>query len=246
MKAIMLAAGRGSRLSGNDPSQPPKSLLKFGGKTLLERHLDVLRAEGIEGLTLVVGYRAADLQAELVRLDAVDFVETVHNPDFHDGTALSLWCARDVLRSGAPVLFMDADVLYHPDLVRRLIARPQADRLLLDRNLDPGDEPVKLCLKQGQMVEFRKGAQVDCDVAGEWPGFLALSPATARVVADALEGFLDAGRRDAPMEDVIREVALNLLPGAFQVEDITGLPWIEIDFPEDLARAETEILPGLP
>jgi len=137
-------------------------------------------------------------------------------------------------------------VLYHPDLVCRLIAPPQADRLLLDRNLDPGDEPVKLCLKQGQVVEFRKGAQIDCDVAGEWPGFLVLSPATASVVAETLDGFLDAGRREAPMEDVIREVALNLLPGAFQVEDITGLPWIEIDFPDDLRRAETEILPLLP
>lgn len=246
MKAIMLAAGRGRRLSGDASGLPPKSLLKFGGKTLLERHVEVLRAEGIDSLTLVVGYRAEDLIAEIARLGAGDFIETAHNPDFHDGTIVSLWCAREVLRSGEPILFMDADVLYHPDLLRRLITQPVTDRLLLDRDLDPDDEPVQIRLKQGQVVAFGKGVQDDCDVAGEWPGFLALSPSTARVVADTLDSYVNDGRRDAPMEDVIRDVALKLLPGVFQVEDITGLPWIEIDFPEDLARAEKEILPRLP
>lgn len=242
----MLAAGRGSRLSGGDGELPPKSLLKFGGKTLLERHIELLRAEGIGGLTLVVGYRAEDLDAEIERLGAGAFVETVHNPDFLEGTIVSLWCARNVLRSGEPVLFMDADVLYHPELLRRLAASPVTDRLLLDQNLEAGDEPVQVRLKQGRVVEFSKGAQTACDVAGEWPGFLSLTAATAHVVADTLDEFLNAGQRNIPMEDVIREVALNVRAGTFQVEDITGLPWIEIDFPEDLARAEEEILPRLP
>ena len=246
MKAIMLAAGRGSRLFGDNPDPPPKSLLEFGGKTLLERHVEVLKAEGVDSLALVVGYRAEDIRDELERVGAHGFAETIDNPDFREGTAVSLWCARDVLVSGAPVLFMDADVLYHPDLLRRLTAPPPGDRILLDRNFDAGDEPVKLCVREGQVVEFRKGAVADGDQVGEWPGFLTLAPATARVVAETLDAFIERGRRDAPMEEVIREVALDRCPGTFAVEDITGLPWIEIDFPEDLARAEKEVLPLLP
>ncbi len=246
MKAIMLAAGRGSRLFGDDPDPPPKSLLEFGGKTLLERHVDALKAEGVDGLALVVGHRAEDIRTELERIGANGFVETIDNPDFREGTAVSLWCARGVLVSGAPVLVMDADVLYHPDLLRRLTAPPPGDRMLLDRNFDAGDEPVKLSVTQGHVVGFGKGAAAGGDLVGEWPGFLTLAPATARVVADTLDQFVDGGRRDAPMEEVIREVALDRCPGAFTVEDVTGLPWIEIDFPEDLARAEKEVLPLLP
>jgi choline kinase len=246
MKAIMLAAGRGSRLAGDDPDHPPKSLLKFGGKTLLERHVEILKAEGVLSLALVVGYRARDIRTELKRIGAGSFVETIDNPDFHQGTTVSLWCARDVLVSGETVLFMDADVLYHPDLLRRLTKAPQGDRMLLDRDFGDGDEPVKLCVDQGRVVEFRKGALADADLVGEWPGFLTLTPTTARVVAEILNEFVAGGRRAAPMEDVIREVALNRCPDAFAIEDITGLPWIEIDFPEDVARAEKEILPLLP
>ena len=105
---------------------------------------------------------------------------------------------------------------------------------------------MRLCVKSGQVVEFRKGADVDCDLVGEWPGFLTLEPQTARAVCDSLERTIRAGNRDAPMEEAIREVAMRAPAGTFWIEEITGLPWIEIDFPEDLKRAETEILPKLP
>jgi choline kinase len=245
MRAIMLAAGRGSRLSGDNPDHPPKSLLKFGEETLLERHIRILRAAGIEGLTLVVGYRAADIHGEIARLGANNFVEAIDNPDFREGTAVSLWHAASALTSGERVLFMDADVLYHPDLIKRLIESPSDNCLLLDQEFDPGNEPVRLCAKGDQVVEFRKGVDVDCDLVGEWPGFLTLGPDTAREVAETLNNMVTTGNRNAPMEDAIRKIALDAPAGSFRIEDITGLPWIEIDFPEDLVRAEHEILPRL-
>ena len=54
-----------------------------------------------------------------------------------------------------------------------------------------------------------------------------------------------AGRIDEIYEDAIRDVLLAEPGGTFDVEDITGLPWVEIDFPEDLARARQEIFPQL-
>ena len=56
MKAIMLAAGVGSRLYGDDGNQPPKCLLEFGGKTLLNRHIDVLKSLGVDQLVMVVKF----------------------------------------------------------------------------------------------------------------------------------------------------------------------------------------------
>lgn len=241
----MLAAGLGQRLFGGDERQLPKSLLRFAGKSLLQRHLEALKALGLEELHLVVGYHQADIAAELHALNANGFVRIIVNPDYRRGSLVSMWRAANILAGGSDVLFMDADVLYHPALLQRLVAAPAPDCLLIDRDYEPGDDPVLLCLKNGGPAEFRKQAQGSFDVVGEWPGFLKLSPETGRHLADALQRFVAAGRLDDPYEEAIREILLSAPAGRFAVEDITGLPWIEIDFPADLARARNEILPRI-
>ena len=242
----MMAAGLGSRLYGNDGTHPHKALLAFGGRSLLQRHVEILRVSNVADLTLVVGYHAEELGQELVRIDALDYVSMRYNPRFRRGSLLSLWTVRDVLRSGADILFMDADVLYHHDLIRRLIDTPYRNCFLLDRNVEPTDEPVRLCLQKGRLVEFRKvtGSDVVYDSVGEWPGFLRLAPDSAMRLANRLEAFVAAGRLDDPYEEAMRAEALTR-PETFGIEDITGLPWIEIDFPADVERARCEILPRL-
>ncbi len=246
MKAIMLAAGVGSRLSGADQDHPPKCLLSFGGDSLLARHIEILKTHAVDRLTLVLGYRSEDVVAEIHRLGAGSFVETVYNPDFRRGSLVSLWAAWRSLTAGADVLFMDADVLYHPDLIGRLTGSAHANCLLMDRDFEEGDEPVKLCLRDGNPVDFRKAASTECDTAGEWPGFLRLSPEMAATLYGELKRYVDAERLDEPVEEVFRDLILAAAPGSFGVEDITGLPWIEIDFAQDVERAQNEILPRLP
>jgi choline kinase len=242
--AIMLAAGVGARLSGGDEQFTPKALLRFDGKSLLQRHIETLQRFDVTTMALVVGYHAAAIAAEVAAIGANDFVCLVDNPDYRFGSLVSLWAARDSLTSGEDVLFMDADVLYHPDLVARLVHSRHANCLLMDRDFEAGDEPVKLCLKNGVPVEFRKIVDVEHDTVGEWPGFLRLSAPAAGRVVEALQGFIDAGRRDLPYEEAFRQAMLHG-PDTFGVEDITGVPWIEIDFPADLERARSVVLPQL-
>ena len=241
----MLAAGIGSRLSGNDDSHSPKALLRFDGKSLLHRHVETLRGYGVEEMTVVVGYHRDEIAAEIDAIGAGSFARTVYNPEFRRGSAVSLWTARDVLAGGDGVLFMDADVLYDPLLIGRLADSAQPNCLLLDREFRSAEQPVKLCLRGGVPVEFRKAIEGAYDVVGEWPGFLRLSPPIGRRVAAALEAYVAAGRLDEPYEEAIRDVMLSEPPGTFAVADITGLPWIEIDTPTDLAHARTEIMPRL-
>jgi len=68
MRAIILAAGRGVRLQLPEDSQLPKCLLRFGGMTLLERHLRMLKSAGVEDVVLAVGFRHELVAAELTRL----------------------------------------------------------------------------------------------------------------------------------------------------------------------------------
>ncbi len=249
MKAIMLAAGIGRRLYGDGGDQPPKALLSFGGKTLLRRHIEVLRPAGVEELTMVVGYRKEDVLAEAELVAGADFVSAIENPDFLGGPIISLWCARHVLRCGAAILFMDADVLYHPSLLERLIHSRHENCFLLDRAIEPGDDPVRVCIRDGGPVDFGKKIEGDFDMVGEWPGFLRLSPRVAARVADATETYIERGESGVTYEEAVRDVLLDEPPGTFGYEDITGIPWIEIDYPSDLLCAEKQILPrilGLP
>ena len=245
MIAVMLAAGVGARLFGEDHSEPSKALLRFDGKSLLHRHIEILRDNGVDRLVLVVGYRAEELMAEVEAVGARDYVRAITNPEFEGGPVISLWTAREVLRSGADILFMDADVLYHPRVLERLIRSPHANCFLLDRALEPGEDPVRLCIRDGAPVDFGKNIEGDFDMVGEWPGFMRMSPAIAARVADATEAIIDDGRSHVTYEEAMRDVLLGEPPGTFAFEDITGLPWIEIDYPSDLLRAERTILPRL-
>ncbi len=245
MRAIMLAAGVGRRLFGGDPKSKPKSLLEFDGKTLIERHLAAIKAVGVANLTLVVGYRADELRAAISALDTDGFVSIVENPDYREGSSVSLWCAHEVLRSGTDIVFMDADVLYHTDVLGRLVRSDIKNCLLYDQDIEPGDEPVKICLKDGQPAEFGKVVSDTFDGFGEWVGFLKLTPPIARQLADRLDHFMQNGGRDRPMEDAVRELVRGLPRGTFGIADVTDLPWIEIDFPEDVAKARDHVLPAI-
>ncbi len=245
MQAIMLAAGVGARLSNNDETYLPKCLLPFDGQSLLARHIEILKSNDITKLTLVTGYQEAEVKAELISIGADDYVETVTNPQFRDGSIVSLYCASSAMRSGDEILFMDADVLYHPDLIQRLTTSTAGNCLIYDTEFEPGDEPVKLCLKNNRIVEFSKKANIEFDSIGEWPGFVKWSPEAAWHIADFIDQKVNAGSVSLPYEEAFRDYLLSSAGAKSDCQDITGLPWIEIDFPEDLDRAHEVILPAL-
>ena len=242
MRAVILAAGMGRRLDLADGR--PKSLLDFAGSTLLARHLTILAAAGIERIEFCLGYRAEMIEAEIARHPARARVVTRRNADFGEGSLLSLWCMREALAAGEPILFMDADVLYDQRMIARLLAAPPGSRYLMDRELEPGDEPVKLCLRGGVLVDLDKKPKLAHDSAGEWIGFARFTPADAARIRAEAERLIGLGARAAPYEDAFR-AALIAAPGEFGIVDVSDLPWIEIDFAADLDKARREILPRL-
>jgi choline kinase len=248
MRAILLAAGRGTRLKSDRPM--PKCLLAFGGRTLLERHLAILDEVGVDEVVLAVGFEPDPIFAELARLGRSDDVEIVVNPRFELGSVLTVHMTADALTRGGDVLLMDADVLYDARILHALTKDDHADRLLIDRGFEPGDEPVKVCLNHGVPVEFRKRVAdgLAYDTIGESVGFFRFREATARRFAALVASYVEGGRAEQPHEEAIRDLLLaagdTTTPG-FDVADVTGLPWIEIDFPADVVRAETQVLPRI-
>ena len=139
-----------------------------------------------------------------------------------------------------------ADVLYHPEILKRLINSKKPNCYLLDRDFVPGDEPVKIAVRDGLMVEFRKrlDAGLDYQFLGESVGFFRFSAAMSVKLAEECARFDAEGLADAPHEEALRNLLLQD-PAAFGFEDVSGLPWIEIDFPEDVIRASSQILPAI-
>lgn len=230
LKALILAAGVGRRLNGS-AGPMPKALLSFAGRSLLTRHIAMLRGCGVQDITVVAGFEAEQIRG------AVDpQVRLVLNPEFRDGSVVSLWTARDVLTSGHGVILMDADVLYDQRLIARLVDSPHPNVLLLDRDIEPGDEPVKICIRDDRIVDFHKRPQAAHEWHGESVGFFRFTPAVAADLADRASAYVHDGRRGMEYEEPIRDM-IQHDPASFGWEDVTGLPWTEIDFPEDVAKA---------
>jgi choline kinase len=247
MRAIILAAGRGVRLQLPDEGQVPKCLLRFAGMTLLERHLRMLEAAGVTDVVLALGFRHELVEAELERLDWQPRPEIVLNTQFELGSVLTVHTVAPAMIRGGDILLMDADVLYDERILRALTAGGgPANRLLIDRDFEAGDEPVKLCLRAGVPVELRKklAAGLEFDTIGESVGFFRFDESGARRLAALVAGYVEGGRAHMPHEEAVRDL-LQERSQVFEIADVTGSPWIEIDFPNDVVRAAQEVLPQL-
>ena len=246
MHAIILAAGRGNRLADFNPDGRPKCLMEFGGRSLLARQLDILFQQGVKKATLVVGYEADQIIDHVGTLDSRPEVAFVYNPAFIKGSVLSLLAARDVMNSGETVLVLDADVLFHPQIMQSLIESQYQNCYLIDQDFVAGDEPVKIAINKGQMVEFRKAlpADLEFDTLGESVGFFKFNGDMAAEISQTCSGYNADGLLGAPHEEALRDVLLAA-PLEFACEDVSGLPWLEVDFPEDVERAIKQVLPAI-
>ena len=238
--AIILAAGVGQRLGGAGP----KILLEFGGRTLLERHIRALHAEGVTDIALTIGHDSHLIRGELQRLQLIDRIALVENPRYREGSIVSVAVQRARLAGGQTALLMDGDVLYDRRMIARLLAATPENVLLLDRAIEPGDEPVKICLSGNDIVDFAKRPSASHDRHGESVGFFRFSPTMAAALADRVDAYVEAGQSALEYEAAIRDLILAQ-PRRFGCEDISDLPWTEIDFTGDVVRAREEILPRL-
>ena len=244
MQAIILAAGIGKRISSSHDT--PKILLEFNEKTLLERHISNLHQLGAERIIICAGYKQELIHKELRKISSSD-VEIVSNKEFLLGSAVSLLKTQPFVSKNEDTLLMDADVLYHPEILNKLANSQHKNCLLVDREFDEGVEPVKVCIKNQKIVEFRKqiSPKVDYDIIGESVGFFKFSANGLEFIFKKCESFVANGREHEPHEEAIRECIIHDSI-KIEFEDISGLPWLEIDFPEDIVRATESVLPQLP
>ena len=239
MKAILLAAGIGKRMG---PDAPPKCLLTVQGRSLLQRTLEALHSVGIDQGVIVVGFKKEEVASHVRGSAGPIRVVLLENPRYSEGAILSLWSAR--AHFDDDLLIMDSDVLSPPVFLERLVRSAKRNCLLVDGSCaDTGEEQIVLGHGDRVLTITKRPSQElrsQMTSFGESVGFLKLSRQAAGVLRELVEKKIASG--------VVQIEHEQLYPELFQREQVgfervDGLPWIEIDTPEDLRRAEEEILP---
>src|SRR6476619_5792093 len=139
MKAIILSAGQGSRL-GHMVDDRPKCLIDFNGRSLLDRQLDTLEANGVHEAVVVTGFHDELVNQAIARRSGGSEVRTIFNPFYKvaDNTG-SLYMAREELAGDC--LVRNGDTLVSRELMRRVVANERAGICVtIDRKDDGYDD----------------------------------------------------------------------------------------------------------
>ena len=239
MRYLIPAAGMARRL-GDALGGRPKCLIEIGGTSLVRRLLDGLAACGVTDAVVVTGFGADAVRAAVATPPAGIRVRTVLNERYTEGAILSLATAREWL--DGPVVVMDADVLCSTAMIRRLVLSHHESAFLLDASSPNTGEEQMLLVRDGWVRNIVRGGAPGYELMGESIGFLKLDAAAARLLRDLLDARIAAGHTGIEHEEVYPELLARRPIG---YERVDGMAWTEIDFPEDVVRAEREVLPRL-
>ncbi|MBI2216267.1 MAG: phosphocholine cytidylyltransferase family protein [Candidatus Rokubacteria bacterium] len=236
LKALILAAGFGSRLRPLTDDRP-KALVPLGGRPVLDRTLDVLVEAGVKSVVVVTGYRRERLAAFLDTRRDVE-ATTVENPAYADtNTLASLLVAAPWVDDD--FLLIDGDLVFEPAVLRPLLE--PGTRLAVDRGRALDDDAVKIALDGGHVSGVGKQLDAGLVAVAESIGIARIDRTSAAPLfargREILASSGTSGGRQAYYEAAFQ----RLIAGGhwFEVADVTGLRWVEIDDHDDLRRAET-------
>ncbi|NJM77074.1 MAG: phosphocholine cytidylyltransferase family protein [Acaryochloridaceae cyanobacterium RU_4_10] len=232
MQAIILAAGRGSRLS-NALKGKPKCLAQVEDSiSLIEYQLAILHSLGITEVCVVLGYRAHEVYRAVG-----DRCHCIINRRYAETNSLySLWLARNWVKDNC--LIMNSDILAHPRIYKRLLNAP-GNALTYDSWSGDEAEQMKVAFKDERLQQISKSLSED-DAQGESVGLLKFTRQGMTALFAEAETALAVGGENQWAPAAIDRLAQHQPIAGI---DIAGLPWIEIDFPEDLHQARHTVWP---
>jgi choline kinase len=235
--AVILAAGMGTRLR-EAHADMPKGFLELGGRPIIETSIMRLEQAGINDIVIVTGYAAEYYHKLALRYDGL--VRVVHNPEYADsGSMYSLFCTRDVIDEG--FLLLESDLIYETRALDVLLSSEASDAVLLSGPTNAGDE-VYVEAPDGMLVNMSKDRAALASVAGELVGISKISR--------GLFALMKHIARDKFKSSLHFDYETDCLVAAARSWDIfcpivKDLVWAEIDDPDHLERARTEVLPRL-
>lgn len=233
MQALILAAGRGSRL-GKITDATPKCLLQIGRRPIVAHQLEALAEAGVAPVAMVVGYCADEVRAVVgIRAEYID------NPKWNSTNSLySFLLAREWIKG--PLVILNSDVMFHPEILHRLLTA-SGDAVAFDSSSGHAPEHMKVRVVDGQLIDMSKDMPAGL-ATGENLGILYFTHESVQLLLDKAQTILATGGEQAWMGAAVRELARERRITAV---DVAGLPWAEIDSAQDLETARREVWPAI-
>ena len=232
MKAIILSAGRGTRLGRLTADQPKCLLPVRGAASLLEVQLDVLAACGVNDVRVVTGFAAERVDALLrTRRTTFQKVSTLYNPFFDcSDNLVSCFMARGEMNE--PFLLINGDTVFEIRALERLLASPEALlTLAVSEKASYDGDDMKVSLDGTRLRAVGKHlplGSVDAESIGL---MLVREGGPARFRQALALAMREPSARKAWYLSVVDALART---DRVETAAITGLRWWEVDCPEDL------------
>jgi glucose-1-phosphate thymidylyltransferase len=228
MQAVILAAGRGSRM-GDLTKDRPKPMLKVAGKTLLEHKFDVL-PKNVDEIILVVGYLADVIKTTYGDSYSGKKISYVTQENFVGGTADALWQAKAMVKG--KFLVMMGDDLYANDDIAACLAHEWA--LLVEQLTDLGTRGKVLVDARGRITAILEHE--------EHSGGSGLASTNMFVLDERIFEYPLVTRSKSHTEyGLPQTVVAAARTSGIPLYAVPATQWIQITSPEDIARADVEL-----
>lgn len=227
MRAIIMAAGRGTRIS-RYIGEMPKCTLEVAGKTIIERSIMSLKKYGVNDIAVVLGYKA-DSILELIEKYEVEYYI---NPFFGITNSIaSLWFARAFIKEDDQLLLLNGDVYFDEDLLEAVLHETLNPVLFADNNRALcGD--YKFMHENNILLKYGKDL-TDSESTAEYIGIAKLEGSIIPIFKERLEQFIAEEKFNMWWEDVL----YSLTPEEnVYVKDIEERFWAEVDYFDDYLR----------
>ncbi len=239
MRAIILAAGTGSRLSahGGRGAATPKPAVVVAGHPLLETAIRFARAAGADKVAAILGHER-EITEPLARKCGVD--DVAWNPRFRDaGNLESLEVARQAGLCDGAVLLMNADHIYRPtiaEIVARVAASATQVTAFIDTDRQLGADDMKV-----RLDEDRRVVAISKQLDGWDAGYVGMTFVPANAVSNYF--YTADNARNEKGDSIHVEAVLQRMVGveAAATADISGHGWFEVDDEADWQRAESAL-----
>ncbi|MBI5504077.1 MAG: phosphocholine cytidylyltransferase family protein [Deltaproteobacteria bacterium] len=235
MKAIILSAGQGRRLLPLTADRP-KCLLPISGQTVLVWQLRALQRAGVDLASIVIGFGAAQVEEQLARVSLAGMqTRTILNP-IYDRTDNLVSCLAARAEMDEDFLLVNGDTLLEPGVIERLLAsEPAPVSVAVVRKASYDADDMKVSGSAGRLTRIGKDLG-SSEIDGEAIGVSLYRGEGPRVFLEALEEVQREpdGHRRWYLSAVDRLARRGLVSATL----VDGLGYAEIDYPDDVARAE--------
>jgi choline kinase len=241
MKAVILAAGQGTRIRSVH-GEHPKCLIEVDETTILDHQLDALSMAGINDVAIVVGYEKEQVVAHIrdKRLSYDQRIHFIQNPAFAiTNNIYSLWLATDWLR-GDSFIVLNADVIFDPDILNSAVQPYAPISMIVDPLWRP--ETMKVIIEDDRVTRMSKSISQE-EFSGTYIGITVFSKSIQQRFLHKLTDLVVTERVNEFFNIAVQELADEGVHVGYTSTD--GLAWAEIDDPLDLTFAKQAVFPHL-